>query len=183
MNFFIAYFKGIWLSLQKIRMWILLYLINFVFALLAAIPMSNLLEEKISRSLAPNRLLPGFDYTVFQDFMNEYGDIYSAIFGQSQLIVFFYFFLSVFLVGGILKILKNNRDRFNFQSFWSGCTFYFWRMLRLTVYFLIVHVVILSIFVVLVYYGKFEGGLAGVESEAEWINASFFQLKTKTLTK
>ena len=170
MNFFIAYFKGFWLTLQKIRMWILLYLINFIFAIIVAIPLFNLIGNKTGKSLAPQRLLPDFDYTIYQDFMNEYGDAVSIIMGQSQVIFVLYFFLSIFLVGGILKIFKNNKDRFNFQAFWSGCTFYFWRMLRLTIYFLIIHGVILGIVGSLAYYSKMHAGFEALESEAEIIN-------------
>lgn len=176
MNFFVAYFKGIWLAIRKIKMWILLYLINFIFAMIAAIPLSNLLQEKLGRSLATERLLPDFDYTVYKDFMNEYGDAFSIIMGQSRLIFIFYFFLSIFLVGGILKIFNHHKNRFNFQAFWGGCTFYFWRMLRLTIYFSIIHIIILSVFGVLIYYGKFQGGLDAVQSEVEMINAVKYML-------
>ncbi len=171
MNFFVAYYKGFWLALRKIKMWIILYIINIIFAMLAAIPLSNFLQEKLRRSLAPKRMLPDFDYTIYQDFMNEYGDVVSAFLGQSRLIFGFYFFLSIFLVGGILAILKNHRDKFSFQAFWSGCTVYFWRMLRLTFYFLIIHGIILGAFSALVYFGKFHQGLDGAESEVEMINA------------
>jgi hypothetical protein len=176
MNFFIAYFKGFWLAIRKIKMWLLLYLINFLFAILAAIPLSNFLQEKVGKSLAPERLLSDFDYTIFQDFMNEYGDAFSIIMGQSRLIFVFYFFLSIFIVGGILSVFKNHADKFSFQAFWSGCTVYFWRMLRLTFYFLIIHVVILGVFGVLIYYGKFQQGLDGVQSEVEMINAVKYML-------
>ena len=176
MNFFIAYFKGIWLTIKKAKMWLLLYLINVVFALFAAIPLTNLMNAKTGRSLAPERLLPGFDFAVYQDFMNEYGDAFSVIMGQSRLIFVFYFILSIFLVGGILKIFRHHKNRFNFQAFWSGCTFYFWRMFRLTFYFLLVHGIILGLFLMLIYYGKIQAGLEAVESEAEIINAVKYML-------
>lgn len=171
MNFFIAYLKGIWLAVRKIKMWVLLYFINLLFALLVAIPLYNLLGDKTGSSLAMERMLPDFDYPVYQDFMNEYGDEFSVIMGQSRLIFAFYFFLSIFLVGGILNIFKNHKDKFSFQAFWSGCTVYFWRMLRLTVYFLIVHALVLALFSSLIYFGWFHDGLDGVESEVEMVNA------------
>ncbi len=176
MNFFIAYFRGIWLALRKIKMWILLYFINFIFAILAAIPLSNLIKEKVGWSLAPERMLQGFDYTIYQDFMNKYGDAVSIVMGQSRLIFILYFFLSIFLVGGILTVFKVHEERFSFQDFWSGCTFYFWRMFRLTIYFLLIQVVIFGVFSTLIYYGKFQNGIDGVSSEAEWINAIKFML-------
>ncbi len=176
MNFFSAYFKGIWLAIRKIKMWVFLYIINLIFAMLAAVPLSNLIQSKVGRSLAPGRMLPDFDYTIYQDFMNAYGDEFSVIMGQSRLIFVFYFFLSLFLVGGILTILKNHAEKFSFQAFWSGCTVYFWRMLRLTFYFLIIHMAIAGVFAALVYYGWFKDGLEAVESEVDMINAVKFVL-------
>jgi hypothetical protein len=176
MNFFIAYFKGIWLAIRKIKMWVFLYLINFIFAILAAIPLSNLLQDKVGNSLAPERMLPDFDYTIYKDFMNEYGDEFSIILGQSRLIFVFYFFLSIFLVGGILTVLKNHVDKFSFTAFWTGSTLYFWRMLRLTFYFLIIHFAIGGVFFAIVYFSVFKGGLDAVESEVDMINVVRFTL-------
>ncbi len=176
MKFFVAYYNGFWLAIRKIKMWVILYIINIIFALLAAIPLSNFLKDKLGKSLAPKRMLPDFDYTIYQDFMNEYGDTFSLIMGQSRLIFVIYFFLSIFLVGGILAILKNHGDKFSFQAFRSGCTVYFWRMLRLTFYFLIIHGIILGAFSSLIYFGKFHQGLDAVESEVEMINAVKYML-------
>ncbi len=171
MNFLIAYFKGIWLVLRKIRMWGFLYLINLIFALLVAIPMHNLLERTTGRSLAAERLLSDFDYPVFQDFMNEYGDEVAVVMGQSRVMFAFYLLLSIFLAGGILSIFKNHSQKFSFRDFWGGCTMYFWRMLRLTVYFLIIHIFIFSVFAVFFYAGWLREGLDGLKSEVQLINA------------
>ena len=176
MNFFIAYIKGFWLAIRKVKMWVFLYLINFIFAIIAAVPLSNLIQSKVGRSLASERMLPDFDYTIYKDFMNEYGDAFSIIMGQSRLIFVFYFFLSIFLVGGILTILKNHADKFSFQAFWSGSTLYFWRMLRLTFYFLIIHFAIGGVFFAIVYFSGFKGGLDAVESEVDMINVVRFTL-------
>lgn len=57
-----------------------------------------------------------------------------------------YLLLSIFLVGGILNVFKNREQGYNLMIFWSGCSKYFWRMLRLTIYFLLIQLVIFGLF-------------------------------------
>ena len=107
MSFIIAYVQGWWETFRKIRMWILLYVLNIIFALVAAIPLFNILEEKASRSISIEKLLPGFDYQVVQDFLNQYGDMFTVVFNQSQILFILYFIFMIFLTGGILAVFKN----------------------------------------------------------------------------
>ncbi len=146
MEFIIAYFKGWILSFRRIGMWLLLFFFNFVFAVLASLPVMNLLESKLANSLAIEKLLPRFDFTVFSDMMNQYGESVMVLLDQSRFLVLLFFIFSIFLSGGILNAFKRSEEGFSFRMFWSGCMRYFWRLLRLTVYFLIIHIGIMSLF-------------------------------------
>ena len=166
MEFIIAYFKGWILTFRRIGMWLLLYLFNFLFALLAALPMFNLLENKLGRSLEIEKLMPRFDFTVFSDFINQYSDSILVLLDQSRCLIVFFFIFSIFLNGGILNSFKHRADTFNFRMFWSGCTRYFWRMLRLTVYFFAVHIIVLALFIKLFFF-LVDGDIGDLESELE----------------
>lgn len=150
MRFIIAYFKGWWLLFRKFGMWLLLFLFNFIFAVVAAFPLYNLVDSKLSNSKAIEKLLPGLDFTIFQDFMNQFGRAVIVIMNQSVFLTVLYLLFSIFLTGGILEVFKWSKERFSFRTFWSGCTYYFWRLLRLTIYFLIIHGLFLSLFIGLV---------------------------------
>ena len=119
-------------------MWLLLYLLNFCFALIGVIPLSGFLNQTLAHSLENTQLLNGFDYTFFQDFLSAYGVGLSAILDQSMLLIVLFFIFSIFLVGGMLHILKS-QESFTYGRFLQGCTHYFWRLFRLTLYFLILH--------------------------------------------
>lgn len=147
MNPITAYIKGLNATFQSIRIWFWLYLANVFVALLVAMPLYNLLEDKLSYSLETSKLLNGFNYTVVQDFRNEYGDVVSAILGQSQFFIVLFVLLYVFLTGGILMVFKTLPERLDRTSFVKGCTHFFSRLLRLAIYFLILQVGLLAIFV------------------------------------
>lgn len=150
MRFIIAYFKGWWLLFRKFGMWLLLFLFNFLFAVVAAFPLFNLVDSKLSNSKAVEKLLPGLDFTIFQDFMNQFGRAVIVIMNQSFFLTLLYLLFSIFLTGGILEIFKRSKEKFSFRTFWSGCTYYFWRLLRLTFYFLMIHGLFLALFIGLV---------------------------------
>jgi hypothetical protein len=141
-----AYLNGLKWSIQNIKIWIWLYLCNFLLAALAAIPLMSLLEEKLGYSFAAQQLMEGFDYTVYTDFMREYGAAVLPILSQSTLLIIFYVFLSVFLMGGILETCKNVPQKAHFQSFAVGSIKYFWKLFFITLCFLVIHGLVFFLF-------------------------------------
>lgn len=138
MNPITAYTKGWKLLIKYRKMWLVLYLLNFCFALIGLIPLSGFLNQTLAHSLENTQLLNGFDYTFFQDFLSAYGLGISAILDQSLLLIVLFFICSIFLMGGMLSTLKN-QESFNYGHFLQGCSHYFWRLVRLTIYFLVLH--------------------------------------------
>ena len=130
------------------QLWVILYLINIIFALSCLIPLSSFLQDTLAHSLENRQLLAGFDYIFIQDFLSEYGLGVAAIFDQSMLAMLLYFLLSIFLMGGVLHLFQEGRS-FSRVAFLEACSQYFWRLLRLTIYFLMLHIVLLGTFVLL----------------------------------
>jgi hypothetical protein len=160
-----AYFKG-WSSLFRYKwMWMLLYLSNFIFAFLAAIPVSGFLGNTVGHSLSLERSVEAFDYIFLNELMNEYRDLIISILDQSVLFVLLFLLFSVFLMGGVLNILKKDQERFSFNVFLKGCAKYFWRLFRLNIYFIAIQVGVLAIFFFLFY--TLCNGLSPFEMESE----------------
>ncbi|MFK7935202.1 MAG: hypothetical protein AB8G22_16945 [Saprospiraceae bacterium] len=118
-----------------------LYAINIGFALVVALPLQSLLENKVGQSLGIQRLIPNFDYTIIRDFMREYGSELAVIFQEAQVVLLLYFVLSIFLAGGILEKVRFSPTR----TFLQGSGQHFWRMLRLTIYFMLIYVVLIIV--------------------------------------
>ncbi len=169
MNFITAYTSGLKNIFGKGKLWLLLYALNFFFAILLAYPLSGFLGEKLGDTLAADKLFESFDFTLSNDFINQYGDTFGVIMNQSVFGMGMYLLLSVFLVGGILTILKKGNEPYQLVDFWTGSGKYFWRMLRLAVYFLIIQLVVLAIFFVLIS-TLTAGGLERFHNEGEIIN-------------
>ena len=143
-----AFTEGWKKVVKSFWLWFLIYGLNIVFALVAAIPLNNLIEEKVGKSLEFKNMLAGFDYSVYSDFLNDFGvrAAYPTILNNSQVLVFCFFILSVFLTGGMLNVYKNWESRIDWKDFWSGCGHYFWRLLRLSIYFILIHIGIFMLF-------------------------------------
>lgn len=175
MNFIKAYTTGFKTIFGKGKLWLLLYAINFLFAILLAYPLSGYLEDKLGNTLAADKLLAGFDFTVFNDFMNAYGDLLGLLLNQSLVAIGLYFLLSIFLVGGILNVFKKRAGNYDLMTFWSGCAKYFWRMLRLTIYFFLIQLVIFGLFFVL--FTSFASGWPEeIHNEGEIVQRAFLLL-------
>jgi len=160
-----AYHSG-WKKVWKNkRMWVLLYLLNFVFALLSAVPFSGFLSKSLGNTLASSQMLDGFDYTFISDLMREYGSGFSVVMNLSVGIILLFFIFSIFWMGGILSILKREDDDYSFRKFWQGSAIYFWKLIRLTFYFTFFQIIILGFFVFLF----LQNGISPFELENEMV--------------
>ena len=137
--------------------------------------MSGFLGEKLGDTLASNKILDSFDFTVFTDLTNEYWDGLNVILNQSIFGLLLYLLLSVFLVGGILNVFKHQTTTYQLGDFWTGGGKYFWRMFRLMIYFLLIQGLILILFFTL-YSSLTAGGLDRFHNEGTIIRRAFYVL-------
>ncbi len=146
MNITQAYIGG-WKTLFKTsKMWWALYAFQFALALLAIWPFSGYLSKTVGQSLNLQKSLGFFDYTFINDFLIEYGEGFQSLLDQSLGFILLYFLISVFLTGGILVIIKNREETDSYAGFFLGAGHFFWRILRLTFYFLIPQTLLLGLF-------------------------------------
>jgi hypothetical protein len=157
MTIFSAYKRGLQSTFQIKKLWLFLFLINLLFAFLAVSPFSDLLESELANSRAIQNILGGFDYTVFMEFYQQNsGQIWSIV-GQAITLLLVFFLFNIFFSGGIVSTLHKNPNQFTFRNFWYDCSQFFWRMLRLTFYFLIFHAALFGLFG-FIYFILIEGG-------------------------
>jgi hypothetical protein len=131
MKIFSAFKTGLHWTNQSKRMVLFLYIINFVFAAVLALPFRSALKAGLGNSMSAEQLLYKFDYTLFIDFMNKHGERISTVFTQVLWVALFYVFVNTLLAGGILAVLRSDDRKFSMKSFFAGCGIYFFRFLRL----------------------------------------------------
>ena len=176
MNAISAYIAGWKAVFRNGRMWLALYLLNFLLALLAAIPFSGYLGKTIGQSLEPGRNLSGFNYTFINDFIREYGQGLSPILDASMGFILLYLLFSVALMGGILLVFRHFSEPFQWGLFRQGCFRFFWRLLRLTVYFMLLHVAVLGLFGWFFYLATDGFAVFQMETEFELVRPLYFIL-------
>lgn len=130
MNIAKAYTKGFIQTAKYPRMLFILYFANILMALIFALPFFSALKSSAGHSDFLNGLLAGFDYTVFSNLMYYSGKAFNAITGGIKWLILAYFLLSVFLTGGIIRTL--NDDKFSTSSFFGAGAHSFFRYLGLS---------------------------------------------------
>ncbi|MGK0389418.1 MAG: hypothetical protein ACI94Y_002158 [Maribacter sp.] len=157
-------FSQLW---QYKKIWFILYALTLLLAMFVAYPLHQYLDKKVGNSLIINDIVEGFNYTFYADFMNHYGDGISPILNQSFYLIILYLILFIFLTGGIVKTFIHRPHFYSPPIFWSNCATYFGKIFRLSIYFFIIHGIILTAFLVI--FSLITSGLSPTNLENEGI--------------
>jgi hypothetical protein len=157
-------FRQLW---QYKKIWFILYALTLLLATFVAYPLHQYLDKKVGNSLIINDIVEGFNYTFYADFMNHYGDGISPILNQSFYLIILYLLLFVFLTGGIVKTFIHHPHFYSPAIFWSNCAAYFAKIFRLSIYFFIIHGIVLTAFLVI--FSLITSGMSPTNLEDEGI--------------
>jgi len=141
-----AFSNGFRRSGSEIKMALVIYVLNLLLAIPLALAFRSALAAGFGMSLAPEQLMQGLDFTVFQDFMRANGERLLTVINQMLSFLILSMLLQTFLAGGILSVLQDHERKFAASSFFKGCGMYFFRFFRL---FLIVGVILLLVSLIL----------------------------------
>ena len=154
----------------------LIYGVTLVLGLLAALPFYNTLQAEDQNSREFLKLLDGFDYTVYSDFMHRSERAISPLLSVGRWLGVLYIFLSIFFTGGILMLFSSGNRRIGFSEFFAVCSAYVGRYVRL---FGVVLLFVLAGAVIWLVIGLLVGVLlsnALTERGLFWVSAVFFGL-------
>lgn len=128
------------------RMALLLYTFLLLLALLVVLPFQALINRVAGHSLSLQDLLQGWNYTFWNDFINEHGAALTPVLQQSLLAMGLYLLGMIFFLGGIFSVFLRRPAAWDRALFWGQSAHFFWRMLRLSVYFWLIHAALLLLF-------------------------------------
>jgi hypothetical protein len=158
-----------------LRHWKIVLLVYFL-QLLTAVPLAmqvwHVLEASIGNSLEINKLLSGYDHTVFSDFLKVHGGSITPLIGQLRWVLVIWAIASVFTNGGLLFTLVKRSP--TWLSFWTGGALYFFRFAKIAILFML-FVMTWSGVVLLPFLAKLQINLETMASE-KTVVASFFGL-------
>lgn len=124
------FIQGFSTTNAKAKIVVYLWLTNFVFSLLIVTPFYFLINKEFSRSLVGDSLAEGFGLPWFADLAYKYKDIAGSITGWMLIPGVIFLFLYIFLNGGIIGRIADEREPVNFKNFFSDCGKYFFRFFR-----------------------------------------------------
>lgn len=129
----------------------LLYLLTLIAAAAIAYPFHQLFANTVGHSMLLGDLVEGFNYTFLNDFKNTYLGAFATLFEQSIIAIGLVFLLLSFLTGGYLATLVEAPQRYDFVLFWKNCLVFGGRILRLSLFFMLLHGLLLSVYVFIFY--------------------------------
>jgi len=138
MKILTSYKNGFSNTFRNVHLITIVYLFVLIPVLLIALSYWSAFRKAIDDFISPGKLLSGFDYTAYTELMRFEGDRISASQVQAVWLVVFYLFVSLFITAGTLFILTNKDTKSNLASFVSGGSRYFWRFLKLKLYFIFI---------------------------------------------
>jgi hypothetical protein len=119
---------------QRVLWW--LFLLNFLLAWVAGVPLRARLSDATAHSLNALRLVNGFDYGAYSELTSNPEVAYGARLPESGVAVLVYFVFALFVTGGVLEAYAADR-KLTIGEFFEACGAFFWRWVRLLVVMLI----------------------------------------------
>ncbi len=153
------------------KLWALLYGFNLLFALVVIVPFRSFFSDTIGNSLALDELVQGFDLDIITDYLNSYGQGFNFFTTQSLILLLLYLLFSAFTMGGILHSFKVKQ--FHFGEFWANSSRFFWRMLRLAIYFGLIQLLLAIIAFMLFQFFANDFSTDVLQSEVQIIKALY----------
>lgn len=162
MKVFKSYIKGMGEASLRPRMVFVIWLFNAAFGTFLFFGLSGLFSEAVGKSLVGERLAERMDFSFLSELLVHHGPSVSGVLSFALFLVVAYFFVSIFLVGGILHTLvfrpqtesvKTNRPRFAGLFFEGGARFY-GRFFRFSLYSILLWIAALLVMFVIIAVGR-----------------------------
>ncbi len=132
-----SYGDGVREAASLPKMVLLLWFFHFLFGFIIFYLLYNRLMEAMSRSAISEGMLSKMNYHFVFEFLTYHGQALGTIRSAAVVLVFVYVLVSIFLFGGILHTLVENRKDSFLRHFFQGCGKFFGRFFRLFIYSLI----------------------------------------------
>ncbi|WP_235296128.1 hypothetical protein [Portibacter marinus] len=131
-----------WQGVLKYRWPILfLYVANLATTFIVTSPITFYFKSKFERSDVLNQK-EGFDVSMVLEFLNNYGSALGPMLYLLIIVIVFSYIFSIYTSSAILYAVVSNNQYIVLRSFWNGGLNYFWRILRLSLYYLITIMII-----------------------------------------
>ena len=136
-----AFIKGFREAYRQKKIVTIIYSITLLLALSIIFPFKTIITNNFELRPQVYKLLGDFDFTVIADLLNSKGNLIYPFVTLFFWIGALYFFFAVFFAGGVLRLMMEKFDAPRGTAFFSGCSKFFFRFLRLGIYILLIQFV------------------------------------------
>lgn len=131
-----------WRNISKYRYVIMcLFLLNFVLTYIISSPYTMYFKNQMEYSNILS-LFDGYDINAIAEFVHNYGAALEPLQIFMLLSVLGYFLLGIFTNACTLYAVISNNKEIRLKSFWTGGLNYFWKVLRLSIYYVIAFIIL-----------------------------------------
>ncbi|MBI4889102.1 MAG: hypothetical protein HY821_00665 [Acidobacteria bacterium] len=127
------------------RMIVFYWFFHTLCAALAALPVLGIAIPQLSHSDYGAELMKQFDIAAIAELISTAGEAGSPAGIAILLSALLALAGATFLAGGCVKLLVRDEVPYSPAEFWEGCGRYFWRFLRLALYFLVPYLLLLAL--------------------------------------
>ncbi len=125
---------GITRSFRNWRLWILFYVFNLLFAAVLAFPIATIFAKDVSGSLSGARLLDGFSYRWYVEFVGSNGKFFADLLPQMIFVFVTYIVAEIFFAAGFYSTFsRESRERVGTGEFARKGMACFFPLLAITI--------------------------------------------------
>lgn len=132
-----AFKYGFYTGLKQWKIALIVFSIQLGLALTLGLQVMNVIESSIGKSLEMNKLLKGYDHTVFSDFIEVHGGSISPLIGQLRWLILIYLLFAVFIDGGLL-FCASKQEKIKGEMFWQGGATHYFSFLKIAFFFVLI---------------------------------------------
>ena len=126
-----AFHLGVERVFRNMKMWLLLFGVQLVFAVILVVPLRSQLNRMLGYSLLGQDVLWGLGGHVFVEFLAHHAQTVSAEMILLFVVGLVYLTVAIFLNGGVLGIFVRKKEVFSARLFFGSAGQYFGRFVRL----------------------------------------------------
>lgn len=131
MNSSNVFSRAFFTALRQWRVVGIVYIIQLCLAFTLGMEVHNVLQASIGNSLEINKLINGYDHTVFSDFLKIHGASITPLIGQLRWLLLVWLLFSVFTNAGMLYA-STQPEQVSARPFWEGGSRYFFSFLKMS---------------------------------------------------
>jgi len=147
MKFIRAFTSGAFRALRSVKALLIIWLLTFTVLSVFTYPLRSFTLSALGNTTATNLLNDGFNISFFADLGNALRPMLSAITAGLMIVMLIFFFLYVFMNGGLFDSLYSNKFSYKASNFFRSSAKYFLSFLLVKL--LVLLMILVAMFIVL----------------------------------